>query len=259
MGLPMAQALAKANFDVIGYDVRPVSEFASFAERWASVAQLTACDVLLCVVRTQQQILDLCFERQAVFRSAEHPATLIVSSTVSPRFIAKLRQLLPASVELIDAPMSGAPFAAQQSSLSFMLGGGQAEVQRLMALFQAMGDKIFYVGASGQGMAAKVFNNYVAASSVVAVRQAQRMAASWGLKPQQLREIMSRSSGATWFGDNFERIDWAEQGYTADNTIAILVKDVNAALDAVADDDQDPATEACQQAMLAALKQLPPM
>jgi hypothetical protein len=44
---------------------------------------------------------------------------------------------------------------------------------------------------------------------------------------------MHDSSGQTWFGSNFDSIEFARDGYDPDNTIGILKKDVESALDAV--------------------------
>ena len=44
---------------------------------------------------------------------------------------------------------------------------------------------------------------------------------------------MSESSGGTWFGNQFKVIDWAREGYSPDNTIGILEKDVNSFLKAI--------------------------
>ena len=124
-------------------------------------------------------------------------------------------------------------------------------------------EAIFHVGGSAQGMAAKVFNNYGAAASVVAVRRALARATAWGLAPERLLEIMQASSGATWFGREFANIDWAREGYADGNTMAIIHKDVRASLDAAgvaavdgaAPPEQDDAQ--FDRALLAALTAMP--
>ena len=44
---------------------------------------------------------------------------------------------------------------------------------------------------------------------------------------------MRTSSGSTWYGDNFDSIDWSDQAYAPTNTMGIVKKDVAAYLDAV--------------------------
>ena len=235
MGLPMAQALQDAGYEVWGLDVRPASEFGSFQSRMLEDPAEFArrVEVVISVVRDVAQSRELCFDRQALFTRAQYPRRLIVSSTLSPRFMPELRSRLPVDVTLIDAPMSGAPHAARLRKLSFMLGGPDDALDRLTPLFQAMGQHVFRLGPLGAGMTAKVLNNYVASASVVAVRRAYARARELGVDLEALRSVMKASSGSTWFGDHFHDIDWSREGYEADNTIGILEKDIRSGLDAM--------------------------
>ena len=109
--------------------------------------------------------------------------------------------------------MSGAPHAARLRKLCFMPGGSDAALDRLMPLFQAMGQPVFRLGPLGAGMTAKVLNNFVACASVVAVRRAYARAREPDVDLEALRSVMKASSGATWFGDNFNEIDWSREDY----------------------------------------------
>jgi 3-hydroxyisobutyrate dehydrogenase len=259
MGLPMAQALQHAGYDVWGLDVRPAGEFDAFRSRMLEDATEFArrVEIVISVVRDEAQNLELCFERQALFSRAHYPKTLIVSSTLSPRFLPALRDRLPADVTLVDAPMSGAPHAARLRKLSFMLGGPDDALDRLMPLFQAMGPHVFRLGPLGAGMKAKVLNNYVAGASVVAVRRAYARARELGVDLEALRAVMQASSGATWFGDHFHDIDWAREGYDANNTFGILEKDIRSGLDAMKDAPRA-RPDGYDDALLAAIRAMEP-
>lgn len=250
--MPMAQALLSAGFSVKGFDIRPIRELAPHmiaqADRFSN-----NCDIVICVVRDEKQILDLCFDQQAIFKAQNPPQTFILSSTVSPRFVHKLRTMLPPSVTLIDAPMSGAPLAAKSASLTFMVGGPDKAVGQLTPLFAAMGKATHHLGELGAGMAVKVLNNFVAASTVVAVRNVLRQADHLGIDKQTLLKVMDQSSGQTWFGSNYNNINWAKEGYDAANTIGILEKDVRAFIDTL-----DSNAEPLHEAIITALQTLPP-
>ncbi|MGI9318983.1 MAG: NAD(P)-dependent oxidoreductase [bacterium] len=236
MGLPMARRLQKSGFNIFGYDIRPRSDFPDFSQSMLSdPISIAESKVLISVVRDERQTLDLCLDDQGIFRRDRYPKVLIVSSTLSPRFFKYLATRLPVDVNLIDAPMSGAPIAAERGNLTFMLGGHEATVKSLMSLFHTLGGEVFYCGGVSSGMTLKVLNNYVAAASVVAVRRAFEMAHKLEVDVEQLRKVMRVSSGSTWYGDKFDDISWARQGYDQENTIGILEKDVRSALDAVVD------------------------
>ncbi len=259
MGLPMARQMLAAGFLVSGYDVRPPEEFGDFADHLLPDAvKIAQADVLVSVVRDEDQTLALCFDEQGVFRRDSHPRWLVVSSTLSPRFVLRLEKMLPDDVVLVDAPMSGAPFSAERGTLTFMLGGPAAAVDFLLPLFECMGERLFRAGDTGSGMTLKVLNNYVAACSVVAVRRAIDMAQELGVETELLRYVMQSSSGGTWFGNRFAEIDWAREGYDPGNTIGILEKDVRSALDAVRDRSEI-ADHVLDHGVLDALRALKPL
>ena len=236
MGLPMAQALHEAGFNTRGFDVRPSEEFGDFANLMLDApGPLKPEDILLVVVRDTHQIDQVCFSDDGVFSQSSYPNTLIISSTVSPRYINALPGRLPDNVELIDAPMSGAPYSAEQKSLTFMLGGSDDAIKRTMPLFKSMGKALFHVGATGQGMLAKVLNNYLAANSVLAVRRVLSAAAEHNMDTELFLSIVGKSSGSNWFANNLAQINWARENYSPQNTIGILEKDVLAALDTMYD------------------------
>ncbi len=133
-----------------------------------------------------------------------------------------------------------------------MLGGSDEKLDQLMPLFNAMGSKHFRLGVFGRGMLAKTLNNTVAATSVVAVRRALADAARAGMDAQTLLQVMSASSGSTWFGDAFSSISFARENYSPDNTIGIIEKDVLCAQDGL-----HRKTDAFDVALLEALRSLP--
>ena len=235
MGLPMAQCLLAAGIDVWGHDVRNPDEFGDFAPRMiADAGEFAArCDIVFSVVRDAAQTDALCFGGQGILRRDDRPGLFVVSSTLSPRFVADLAGRLPADVEFADAPMSGAPYRAARGTLTFMVGGAGAVAARLMPLLRIMGDGIHHLGPVGAGMACKVVNNFVGVIGVVAVRKALASAERLGLDRRRLLDVMRASSGSTWYGDNIDAIDWSRQGYDPGNTIGIIEKDVTAYLDAL--------------------------
>ena len=238
MGLPMAQRLADAGYEVWGHDVRPVGEFGEFANRMVGDAAgfSERCNIVISVVRDAAQTRALLFgESQGIVKGLQPPDVLVISSTLSPRFIRHLSKELPEGLALVDAAMSGAPYRARSGTLSFMLGGPDDVLERLTPLFEVMGEDIFRIGPASMGMTAKVLNNYCAATSVVATHRVLGMARALELDERTLLNVMKASSGSNWFADRIDQIDWASEGYSASNTIGIVEKDVESALDAVSE------------------------
>jgi len=232
MGLPMARAMLSSGHDVRGFDIRAKDEFGDFSARMIEDISLVRedTDVLISVVRDEQQTDALLFEEQAIIRTNRHPGYLVISSTLSPNYITDLATRLPRTVQLIDAPMSGAVMAAESASLTFMIGGDATAKQKLKPFFEAMGAALFDMGQLGAGMTAKVMNNYITAAAAVATRQTLERAQELGVEPAKLLEVIHASSGQNWFASNFEEIYWSTQNYEPSNTMGILEKDVRSSL-----------------------------
>lgn len=66
--------------------------------------------------------------------------------------------------DILDAPISGGPEAAELGTLSIMVGGEHKPFRKALQVLEYMGrpEKIFYCGPQGAGLATKQLNNYAA-------------------------------------------------------------------------------------------------
>ncbi|MFC3614065.1 NAD(P)-dependent oxidoreductase [Lutimaribacter marinistellae] len=236
MGAGMLAALRRNGFDAQGFDIRPPSEFGPMAPHVTNDAQAFSqdLDTLITVVRDIAQTEDVLFGAQG-FIHAKHLSRILICSTLSPRYTRALRDRAPDHISLIDAPMSGAQIAAEEARLSFMLGGSDASLDAAQPLLSAMGRHFHRMGQFGSGMQAKVLNNLLAAANTAMTRLVLDWADTAGLDERALLDLIHTSSGQNWFASNFDAIEFARGGLSPDNTIAILVKDVESALDAAPD------------------------
>lgn len=234
MGLPMLKAMQAAGFDALGHDIRHAVTYGADAplimDDIVEFAKRTR--ILFSVVRDIDETEDALFMGQGFAVNAPWIETIVICSTLSPRYVRDMRARLPDYQTLIDAPMSGAVIGAEERRLSFMLGGDAAELDRLQPLFNAMGTSFHRMGAYGAGMQAKVLNNLLAASSTAMTRMVLDWGAQAGLEERALLDVIAASSGQNWLASGMDSIEFARDGYAEDNTIGILVKDVQSALDA---------------------------
>lgn len=250
----MLAAIRAAGFDALGFDIRSPQSYGDFAPTITDDESRFAdhTEILVSVVRDIQQTDALLFRDQAFVEKAKNLHTIIIASTLSPRYVRALRDRVPAHVCLVDAPMSGAVIAAQERRLSFMLGGSESDLEPLMPMFEAMGTSFHKMGNFGAGMTAKVLNNLLAASSTAMTRLVLDWADKLDLDEQSLLQLIDKSSGQNWFASAFDSIEFARDGYAQDNTIGILEKDVISALDAA----PQGVDTALPEAVIAAIREL---
>lgn len=223
MGSGMLANLRKAGLDARGFDVRSIpgieTEPAVFAD---------GLETLITVVRDAEETDAVLFNDQAFVTQATALKRIVISSTLSPRYVKDLRARVPDPIALIDAPMSGAQIKADAGTLTFMTGGPAEDVRPALS---AMGQEIHHMGAFGAGMTAKVLNNLLAASHTAMTRLVLDWADAQGVEESKLLALIHSASGQNWLASGFDEIEFARDGYAPDNSIGILFKDVAAALD----------------------------
>jgi len=63
-------------------------------------------------------------------------------------------------------------------------------------------DKFFWFGGPGNGLAAKISNNYIACSSLLIIAEAMAIGVAEGLDPKQLHEAIHASTGQSFMADH---------------------------------------------------------
>jgi 3-hydroxyisobutyrate dehydrogenase-like beta-hydroxyacid dehydrogenase len=132
---------------------------------------------------------------------------------------------------MVDAPISGGPVRAADGTLTIMVGGTDSDIDHVSGLLDALGRNIFRTGPLGTSQVAKLCNNILTATIMVANSEALTLGAKAGLDPAQLREIVLASSGGstvldTWVPRNLLR-DVYEPGFA----LRLMYKDAGLARD----------------------------
>src|SRR3954471_3811245 len=115
---------------------------------------------------------------------------------------ATTRALAEAAAErgaaLLDAPVSGGVAGAEAGTLTIMLGGPAALVDRARPLLSELGESLVHVGdRPGDGDAAKTINNMLSATNLAAAAEALAMGMRAGLDPERLVECVNGGTGAS--------------------------------------------------------------
>ena len=231
MGLPMLRSILSKNIHAQGYDIENKKSQLGKNFVFSKEKFLNDNSVIISVVRDAADTKELCQGSAGLFEQ-KSKKILIISSTLSPKFLMDLKTQAPKNITIIDAPMSGATVAANKGTLTFMVGGEKKLFCYIEPLLELMGTQINHIGNFGSGMMVKVLNNFVAASCVVSVRHVLHQAQKFDLDIEKLFNTIDTSSGQTWFGTNRASIEWFKESFQNNNTMGILTKDVLAYVDA---------------------------
>jgi 2-hydroxy-3-oxopropionate reductase len=128
---------------------------------------------------------------QGVFAGVKRAMLLIDMSSISPVVTRKLAlDAEKRGCDMLDAPVSGGEAGAISASLSIMIGGKAAAVERAMPIFQALGKNIVHVGDAGAGQVAKAANQVVVGITIAAVSEALVLAKKAGVDPAKVRQVL---------------------------------------------------------------------
>jgi 3-hydroxyisobutyrate dehydrogenase len=246
MGGPMAANLVKAGYVVSGFDVSEhARETASglgvpVAESLAEAVD--GADVVITMLPNGALVEEVLLGPDGVLSHLPVRALVVDSSTIDVATTKKLHADVAAhGYTYVDAPVSGGVAKAQSGTLTFMVGGTDDAFFKAEPVLSAMGAKIIHAGSAGAGQAAKVCNNMLAASAVIATSEAFLLGEKLGLDKNKLFDIVSSSSGDTWMLHNFTPLPGlvpgsaADEGYQARFAAALMSKDCRLALGAAAD------------------------
>ena len=131
------------------------------------------------------------------------PAPAAPSSSTAPTVDvdsarAAAAEATAAGLLAVDAPVSGGTAGAAAGTLTFMAGGTPEAFEAARPLFDVMGSRAVYCGASGAGQAAKICNNMLLGISMIGTCEAFTLARKLGLDAHALYDVVSTSSGACW-------------------------------------------------------------
>lgn len=129
--------------------------------------------------------------------AALRPGTLLVDCTSgdpdTSRRIAG--ELAARNVAFIDAPVSGGVAGAQAGTLTVMVGGSAADLDRARPVLEAFAGKIVHCGALGAGHALKAVNNALLALHIWSTAEGLVAAMKAGVAPQVALDVINASSG----------------------------------------------------------------
>jgi 2-hydroxy-3-oxopropionate reductase len=195
MGSPMSVHLARAGFDVVGYNRSPGKTgplVDAGGREAASIADAVRdADVVAVMVPDSPDVQAVLAGEDGVFAHAK-PGTLIIDfSSIRPDVTGELAEQAEAQgFRLLDAPVSGGEAGAKNAALSIMVGGDAADFEAAKPIFDAVGKTVVHVGPSGAGQTVKAANQLIVASNIQALAEAVVFLRAYGVNLEAALEVL---------------------------------------------------------------------
>ncbi len=195
MGAPMARNLVAAGHAVVVHSRSrgPVDALAAAGARPAGTpAELAgAADVLITMLPDEGTTRRVLEGDDGLLAGARAGQLLVDMGTASPAGARALAELgARHGLAVLDAPVSGGDVGAQEGTLSIMVGGEAADVERARPVLEAMGTP-FHVGPHGAGQTLKACNQIVVAGTIAIVSEALVLGERSGVDPAAVLEVLS--------------------------------------------------------------------
>ncbi len=197
MGLPMTRHLLNAGHDVtVASRSRPPIDAAVEAgahEGDGPRAVVEASEItLMCVPDSPEVVAVLDTALPAL-----GPGKIVIdTSTIDPDVErAQHARVEATGADYLDAPLSGGTVGAEKGTLTVMVGGDGAVLERARPALEPFARLILHAGSAGFGQLVKLCNQLVLAAQMHAVSEACTLAVKEGLDLGVVYEVLTHSTG----------------------------------------------------------------
>ncbi|KKJ96355.1 3-hydroxyisobutyrate dehydrogenase [Stutzerimonas stutzeri] len=244
MGAPMAHNLLKAGHQLSVFDLNAaavenlVGAGALPVDSPTAIAQGNA-ELMITMLPAAAHVKSVYLGENGLIASSREGVMLIDCSTIDPH---SAREVAKAAAEhgnpMLDAPVSGGTGGAAAGTLTFMVGGSDADFDRAQPILAAMGKNIVHCGAAGNGQVAKVANNMLLGISMIGVAEAMALGVALGMDAKTLAGVINTSSGRCWSSDTYNPFPGvldnvpSSRGYSGGFGSDLMLKDLGLATEA---------------------------
>lgn len=226
LGKAIGQRLRSSSLRVLGYDadvqaaatsgLRSVGDLQGLAQECETVLVSHSGDEAAAVID------------QLLSSGGATLNTLVLCGALAPDRVKGLSGDASAKgIALVDAPLDGGPRAIEGSAAVVFASGPRDAVDRCAPVFQACG-KSAYVGEAGSGQLARLVNDLLRWSSILAIDDAFTLVQACGADPAGIREAVLAASGASRALEALGS-PWSDPNADLD-TIATLAQQAGASL-----------------------------
>lgn len=207
MGKSMTRNLLKAGFPLVVHNRSraAVEELVAEGARAAHSPKEVAgqVDIVFTCLPDSPDVEAVALGANGVIEAARERLVFVDHSTIKPETARRIAEVLgEKGVACLDAPVSGGDIGAREGTLSIMVGGDAAALERVRPALEAMGKIITHIGGPGAGQVAKCCNQIMVAAQMAALGELLVFSRKAGVDPQKVVEAIRGGAASCWTLDN---------------------------------------------------------
>ena len=195
MGSPMALNILKGGHELTVYDRSPEAIarlVAAGAKAAASPREVgAASEIVVTMLPEPQHVNQVVLGKDGVVEGLRKGGIVIEMSTIDPQTSQRVGdELRKRGMDLVDSPVGKTSEHAATGTLTLMVGGNPAAIERATPVLNCMGTDTFLCGGPGMGHAMKITNNLLATTIMVANTEVLAIGIKSGLTLELMQRVM---------------------------------------------------------------------
>ena len=205
MGYPMAGHLAKA-----GYQTSVYNRTTSKAEQWCKEYSgsfgatpreaAEGADFVFVCVGNDDDLRSVIYGDDGVLAGIKADAILVDHTTASADVAREIAG--KASVQFLDAPVSGGQAGAENGVLTVMMGGDPAAFEAAKPVIMSYARAAELLGPTGSGQLTKMVNQICIAGLLQGLSEGLHFAQKAGLDGAKVVDVISKGAAGSWQMEN---------------------------------------------------------
>jgi 3-hydroxyisobutyrate dehydrogenase-like beta-hydroxyacid dehydrogenase len=235
MGLPMAHRLLDGGHTLTVYDIRE-SAMQQLLDRQARRATsprelADQCEIVFVSLPTLAAFRAVAFGDDGLTKGRAMKL-LVNTCTIGVPFVKEIEAAMAAQgVIVVDCPISGGPPGARAGTLSVMVSGDPAAVERVRPMISLWGRTLTVAGDKpGAAQVLKLTNNILSAVALAATAEAFVMGAKGGLDPEVMLSAINAGSGRNSSTESKFPLSVLTRSFDYGAEMHILMKDIDLAI-----------------------------
>lgn len=203
MGKSMAGNIQKVGYQLAIYTrtKEKAKELLNNGAYWCETAAELAqkADIIFTIVGEPADVEEIYLGENGLLSNCR-PGQIVVDMTTSKPSLARdiYEKATEKQISALDAPVSGGDVGAKNGTLSIMVGGEKSSFEKVLPIFEALGENIVYQGGAGAGQHTKMCNQIAIATNMIGICESLVYAKEAGLDPEMVLKSISSGAAGSW-------------------------------------------------------------
>ncbi len=230
LGNAVASHLLESDFEVTVYN-RTKEKTQKLKDNGARIATspkeiAEKSDLVIIVIKDAEAVRQVSFEKNGIIEGNHKGLVIADMSTIDPSESKKISEkFMEYSIPKLDIPVMGGPNVAINGELVMMASGDKESFERCEEVFNAIANKVFFLGKSGVAHSVKLAMNLQIAMLALALSEGITLVKKSDVDPKIFLEILNSTYFKTGMSEKkaYKMID---AKYDITFTLANLKKDI---------------------------------